>query len=188
MSDLEVNVSGLTALDYVNTILYNFPGGAQIATWNAAKRAGSAGKMEGSFYASRIYNISRSNIRKNSNVIVKQEGGGSGTTKIQIIYSGQLIDLLQFKPRVSNDGVRYSVKKGELQHLRHAFDVPAYGNRIFERVGIPRHPIYQILGPSVPHMMNDQAVGGPMSDRIMQVFMERLKREIGHYLSTKAGG
>lgn len=184
MGIIDVSVGDLTPLDIVNSILFNFPGAAQQATWNAAKRAGSAGKMIGSQYASRIYNITRSSVRKNSTVKVRQEGSGAGTTKIQIIYAGTLIDLLEFKPQVGNDGVRYQVKRGVQQQLRHAFEVPAYGKRIFERVGLPRHPIYRITGPSVPHMMRDPEVGDPMSERIVQIFRERLEREIDHILKN----
>ena len=184
MGFIDVDVSGLTSLDHVNSILFNFPGGAQRATWNAAKRAGIAGRKEGAKYVARVYNISRSSVRKNSTVKVKQTGSGAGTTSVKIIYGGQLVDLLEFKPTVSSDGVRYEAKRGELHHLPHAFEVQRFGKRIFKRVKRSRLPIRKIKGPSVPHMMRDPEVGDPMSERIAQIFRERLEREIDYILKN----
>ena len=180
--DISVNQAGLNSLDMVNTILFNFPGKAQVATWRAAKRAGAAGKTEAKRYVTKVYNIKPSQFSKYTTTKVHQEGGGGGTTKLIISYSGKLLELLEFKPAVSIDGVRYQMKRGNEVHLRHAFDIPAYGGHIFERVGKPRFPIRKKYGISTPHMLRDDEVADALGKRIMEIFNRRLSHEIGQIL------
>ncbi len=183
MAVLDVKVDGLNSLDYVNTILFSFPGKAMAATRRAAKRAGQAGKTEAKRYATRVYNIKAGQFSKNTQTTVKVFGGGSGATKVIIRYSGAMLDLLEFSPKISDsDGVRYQAKRGNEVHLRHAFDIQSYGGHVYERVGRPRFPIRKKYGPSTPHMLKDTEVADPLGKRIMEVFNERLSHEIGRIL------
>lgn len=183
MGIIDVSVGGLSSLDYVNSILFNFPGKAMVATYRAAKRAGAAGKTEAKRYASRVYNIKPSQFSKNTHTTVKVFGGGAGATSVVIRYSGQMLDLLEFKPRISKEnGVRYQAKRGHEVHLRHAFDITAYGGHVYERVGKPRFPVRRKLGPSTPHMLKDNEVADPLGKRIMEIFNQRLEHEIGRIL------
>ncbi|MBQ7487127.1 MAG: hypothetical protein IJT77_06515 [Clostridia bacterium] len=183
MSVIDLSVNGLSSLDYVNSILYEFPGKAMQATYRAAKRASAAGKTEARRYVTKTYNIKAGTFNNNTTTTIKVLGGGSGATKVMIKYSGQLLNLLEFKPKVSRtDGVRYVAKRGTEHHLRHAFDVPRYGGGIYERVGKPRFPIRIKLGPSTPHMLSDNDVAEPLGKRIMEIFNKRLVHEIDRIL------
>lgn len=184
MGIVDVSVGGLTSLDYVNTVLHDFPGKAMIAVNRAAKRASQSGRTEAKRYAARTYNIKQSTFTKNTTTTVKVFGGGSGATKVIIKYSGALLDLLEFKPKVSKtDGVKYEAKRGNQIHFRHAFDIKAYGGHIYERVGKPRFPVRKKLGPSTPHMLQDTDVKVPLGDKIMETFNKRLAHEIGRMMS-----
>lgn len=181
--DVSVNDAGLNSLDYVNSILFSFPGKAMIAVNRAAKRAGAAGKTEAKRYATRVYNIKAGQFSKNTATTVKVFGGGGGATRVIIRYAGAMLDLLEFKPQISSsDGVRYQAKRGEQIHLKHAFDIQSYGGHVYERVGRPRFPVRKKLGPSTPHMLKDGEVADPLGKRIMEVFNERLNHEIGRIL------
>ena len=181
--DVSVNEAGLNSLDYVNTVLFSFPGKAMVAVNRAAKRAGAAGKTEAKRYATRVYNIKAGQFTRNTQTTVKVYGGGGGATKVVIRYAGAMLDLLEFKPKISDsDGVRYEAKRGNEVHLRHAFDIKAYGGHVYERVGRPRFPVQKKLGPSTPHMLKDNEVADPLGKRIMEVFNERLSHEIGRIL------
>ena len=182
--NLDVRETGMNSLDYVNTVLFSFPGKAMIAVNRAAKRAGAAGKTEAKRYATRDYNIKAGQFSKNTATTVKVMGGGGGVTRVVIRYAGQMLDLLEFKPKISDsDGVRYEAKRGNEIHLRHAFDVQSYGGHVYERVGRPRFPIRKKYGPSTPHMLKDDEVADPLGKRIMEVFNERLSHEIGRILA-----
>lgn len=177
--------AGLTSLDMANTILFNFPGKAKVAVWRAAKRAGQAGKTEAKRYATAVYNIKASQFNKNTQTTVKVFGGGGGATRVTIRYAGAMLDLLEFSPKISDtDGVRYQAKRGSEVHLKHAFDIQAYGGHVYERVGRPRFPVRQKYGPSTPHMLKDNEVADPLGKRIMEVFNQRLSHEIGHILGS----
>lgn len=181
--DVSVNDAGLNSLDYVNTILFSFPGKAMVAVNRAAKRAGQAGKTEAKRYATRVYNIKASQFTKNTQTTVKVFGGGGGATKVIIRYAGAMLDLLEFKPQITDSsGVRYQAKRGHTVHLQHAFDIQAYGGHVYERVGKPRFPVRRKLGPSTAHMVKDNEVADPLGKRIMEVFNERLSHEIGRIL------
>ena len=181
--DISVEQSGLTSLDYVNTVLFNFPGKAVTAVRRAAKRAGSAGKTEAKKYASQIFNITPAKFTKNTATTVRVRGGGGGATKVTIRYAGGALDLLEFEPKITRtDGVRFETKRGKEIHLRHAFDIPAYGGHVYERVGKPRFPVRQNFGPSTPYMLRDSSVKIPLGERIMEVFNQRLSYEIGKIL------
>ena len=182
--DVSVNESGLNSLDYVNSILFNFPGKAMVAVNRAAKRAGSAGRTEAKRYATRVYNIKASQFTKNTQTTVKVFGGGGGATRVIIRYAGAMLDLLEFNPQISDtNGVRYQAKRGNTVHLQHAFDIQAYGGHVYERVGRPRFPVRKKLGPSTAHMVKDAEVADPLGKRIMEVFNERLSHEIGRILA-----
>jgi len=182
--DVSVDETGLNSLDYVNSILFNFPGKAMVAVNRAAKRAGAAGKTEAKRYAIRVYNIKPRQFSKNTATTVKVFGGGGGATRVIIRYAGAMLDLLEFKPQISDsNGVMYQAKRGDIVHLQHAFDIQAYGGHVYERVGKPRFPVRRKLGPSTPHMLKDTEVADPLGKRIMEVFNERLSHEIGRILS-----
>lgn len=183
MGVIDVRVDGLNSLDYVNTVLYSFPGKAMIAVNRAAKRAGQAGKTEAKRYAVRVYNIKAGTFSKNTTTTVKVFGGGSGATKVIIRYAGAMLDLLEFNPKISRgSGVIYQAKRGNSVHLQHAFDIKSYGGHVYERVGKPRFPVRKKLGPSTPHMLKDNEVADPLGQKIMEVFNERLVHEIGRIL------
>lgn len=183
MGVINVSVDGLTSLDYVNSILHAFPGKAMLATYRAAKRASESGKTEAKRYVTRTYKITAGSFMKNTTTRIKVFGGGAGATRLLIRYSGKLLNLLEFSPKVSKtDGVKYQTKRGTQYHLKHAFDVPRYGGSIYERVGKPRFPIRMKLGPSTPHMLNDNDVAVPLGEKIMQVFNDRLAHEIERIL------
>lgn len=182
--DISVEQSGLTSLDYVNTVLFNFPGKAVTAVRRAGIRAGSAGKTEAKKYASRIFNITPRQFSKNTATTVRVKGGGGGATKVTIRYAGAALDLLEFSPEISKtDGVKFQTKRGKEIHLRHAFDISKYGGHVYERVGKPRFPVKQDFGPSTPYMLQDTSVKIPLGDKIMEKFNERLSYEIGRILS-----
>lgn len=182
--DVSVNEAGLNSLDYVNTVLFSFPGKAMVAVNRAAKRAGAAGKTEAKRYATRVYNIKPRQFDKNTTTTVKVMGGGGGATKVIIRYAGAMLDLLEFSPEITDsDGVTYEAKKGDQVHLRHAFDIQAYGGHVYERVGRPRFPVQRKLGPSTPHMVKDSEVADPLGKKIMEVFNDRLSHEIERILA-----
>lgn len=181
--NISVNETGLNSLDYVNTILFSFPGKAMIAVNRAAKRAGRAGITEAKRYASSVYNIKKSQFDQNTQTTIKVYGGGSGATKVIIKYGGKMLDLLEFSPEISRtDGVKYEAKRGNEVHLKHAFDIQTYGGHVYERVGRSRFPVQKKLGPSTPHMLKDEEVADPLGKRIMEVFNKRLEQEIKYIL------
>ena len=181
--NLNVREAGMNSLDYVNTVLFSFPGKAMIAVNRAAKRAGRAGKTEAKRYAASVYNIKQSQFTKNTQTTIKVYGGGSGATKVIIKYGGKMLDLLEFSPEISRTaGVKYEANRGNEVHLKHAFDIQAYGGHVYERVGKARFPVRQKYGPSTPHMLKDEEVADPLGKRIMEVFNQRLEHEIGYIL------
>ncbi len=183
MSIITITEIGQHRLDRVNTILSSIPGATYQATGRAAKRAAQAGKTEAGRYAAAVYNISKGTFMANSSISYEISGGGGAVSSVTIRYAGAMLDLLIFKPDLSAGGVKYQAKRGRTIHLRHAFDVPAYGGNIYERVGRPRFPIRKDKGPSTAHMVGDMDVAAPLGAKIESVFAQRLEHEINLILN-----
>lgn len=181
--DISVNEAGLNSLDYVNTILFSFPGKAKLAARRAAKRAGNAGRTEAKKYVVPKYNIRAGQFTSNTRTKVDVGSGNGGVAGVKITYSGARLAVLEFKPNVSDSaGVTYQAKRGVDEHLPHAFDVLKYGGHIFQRTGRSRFPIKKQVDRSTPHMLKDPEVADPLGKKIMEVFNQRLVHEIGYIL------
>ena len=180
---VEVNEVGLNSLDYVNTILFNFPGKAALAVKRAARRAGNAGRTEAKKYVVPKYNIKAGQFTAHTLTQVQVGGGGGGATSVKITYSGSRLAVLEFKPNVTKDaGVTYQAKRGVTEELPHAFGVNAYGGHVFQRAGRSRFPIVKQVDRATPHMLKDPEVADPLGKKIMEVFNQRLQHEIGYIL------
>ena len=181
---VEVNEVGLNSLDYVNTILFNFPGKAALAAKRAAKRAGNAGRTEADKYVVPKYNIRAGQFTSHTKTQVQVGGGsGGGVAGVKITYSGSRLAVLEFKPNITKGaGVSYQAKRGVTEELPHAFGVNAYGGHVFQRAGRSRFPIVKQVDRSTPHMLKDPGVADPLGKRIMEVFNQRLQHEIGYIL------
>lgn len=182
--DVSVNESGLNSLDYVNTILFSFPGKAKLAAKRAAKRAGTAGRTEAKKYVVPKYNIKPRQFTSNTRIKV-DVGNGSygGAAGVKITYSGSRLAVLEFQPEISESaGVTYEAKRGVIEKLPHAFDVTKYGGHIFQRTGKSRFPIQKQVDRATPHMLKDPEVADPLGKKIMQVFNDRLQQEIKYIL------
>lgn len=181
--NVKVNETGLNSLDYVNTILYSFPGKAKTAARRAAKRAGQAGRTEAKKYVVPKYNIRAGQFTSNTRIRVDVSGGSSGVAGVKINYSGSRLAVLEFKPNISDSaGVTYEAKRGVEEHLPHAFDVQKFGGHVFQRTAKSRFPIRKQVDRATPHMLKDPAVSDPLGKKIMEVFNQRLQHEIGYIL------
>nr|MBQ4453228.1 hypothetical protein [Clostridia bacterium] len=181
--NVEVHDVGLNSLDYVNTILFNFPGKAALAAKRAAKRAGNAGRTEAKKYVVPKYNIKAGQFTKNTRTQVQVGGSGGSAASVKITYSGSRLAVLEFKPNVSKEsGVTYQAKRGVEEKLPHAFEVNPYGKHIFQRAGRSRFPIVKQVDRATPHMLKDPEVADPLGKKIMEVFNQRLVHEIGYIL------
>ena len=182
--NVEVRDVGLNSLDYVNTILFSFPGKAKVAARRAAKRAGTAGRTEAKKYVVPKYNIKPRQFTSHTAIKVDVgSGGAGGAASVKITYSGARLAVLEFEPDVSKEsGVTYQAKRGVDEKLPHAFDVKAYGGHIFQRAGKQRFPILKQVDRATPHMLKDPEVADPLGKKIMEVFSSRLQQEIGYIL------
>ncbi len=183
MSIVTITEVGQHKLDRVNTILSGIPGATYQAVGKAMKRAAQAGKTEAGRYAAAVYNISKGTFMANTSISYEISGGGGAVSSVTIRYAGALLDLLIFKPDLSAGGVKYQAKRGRTVHLRHAFDIAAYGGHIYERLGRPRFPIRRDKGPSTAHMVGDMDVAAPLGAKIESEFSKRLEHEINRILN-----
>ena len=183
IANVQVNDVGLNSLDYVNTILFSFPGKAKLAAKRAGRRAGNAGRTEAKKYVVPKYNIKAGQFTSNTKTSVQVEGGSGGVVGVKITYSGSRLAVLEFRPNVSKEsGVTYQAKRGVDEKLPHAFDVKAYNGHIYQRTGRKRFPIMKQVDRATPHMLKDHSVADPLGKRIMEVFNQRLQHEIGYIL------
>ena len=181
--NVEVNEVGLNSLDYVNTILFNFPGKAKLAAKRAAKRAGKAGRTEAKKYVVPKYNIKPGQFTSHTKIQVQVGGSGGSAASVKITYSGSRLAVLEFEPNVSKEsGVTYEAKRGKEEKLPHAFDVGKLGGHVFQRAGRSRFPIVKQVDRATPHMLKDPDVADPLGKKIMEVFNQRLQHEIGYIL------
>lgn len=184
MPKVEIADISQTTLDRVNAILAGIGNGSGAfqAIGAAMKRAAKAGEHEAARIASESYNITQGSFREHCRISTKLEGDHGGVTKIEMIFAGAVIPLIEFKGTSGSiHGVRVSPKMGGGQ-LRSAFIKEIYSDGVWERVGRKRFPVEQKYGPSTGHMMQDDGVSEKMTNKIVEVFDSRIEHEISRIL------
>ena len=102
------------------------------------------------------YAIKASDLRGGL-VRMRQVGLGA-----RVDISGRPLSAMLFRPRQVSTGVALTIESGQRTTIRSAFIavMPSGHEGIFKRVGKARLPIRELLGPSVPTML--QSAGVPV--------------------------
>ena len=185
MPKVEVAEISQTTLDRVNAILSGIRNGSGAfeAIGAAMKRASKAGEHEAARIASETYNITQKSFRSRCTISTKMEGDKGGVTRIELVFAGAVIPLIEFSGTSGgSNGVRVSPKMGSGQ-LRSAFIQEIYSKGVWERVGRFRFPVEQKYGPSTGHMMQDDGVSEKMTNKMVEVFDSRIEHEISRILN-----
>lgn len=92
----------------------------------------------------------------------------------EIRISGRTLDLMEFSPRISRRGmVSVRIKKSR-KRLPHSFFVATGKAGLYHRMGKARLPIEREYTLSVPQMAGNTVVAEQVSNRMREVFEERL--------------
>ncbi|MBR4575613.1 MAG: hypothetical protein IKO25_00280 [Clostridia bacterium] len=184
MPKVEVADISQEKLDRINAILKGIKNGSGAfhAIGAAMKRAAKAGEHEAAKYASETYNITQGTFRGQCRISFKMEGGHEGVAKIEVLFAGAVIPLIEFKGTAAGPhGVQVSPKMGG-GNLRSAFLAEIYSKGIFERIGLKRFPVEQKYGPSTGHMMQDNEVSEKTTNKMIETFDSRIEHEISRIL------
>lgn len=165
------------AIDRVNKILANVPGGVQQAITSASKRAGDKAKSKAGTFIAERYTLSKGSFMAKTKTRLTIHDG------FTLDFTGGVISLRRFKVKdMFPNGVFAHVKKAEGGGtLPHAFTGP--NGHIFERTGLSRLPIEKKTGPSGPSMMKNEGIVEDMSKLIEEEFEKRIEVEINRILS-----
>ncbi len=185
MPKVEVADISQDKLDRINAILKGIGNGSGAfhAIGAAMKRAAKAGEHESARIASQTYNITQSTFKSRCRVSFTMEGGHEGVAKIEVLFAGAVIPLIEFRGTTGGPqgNVRVSPKMGGAT-LRTAFIQEIYSKGVWERVGRKRFPVEELYGPSTGHMMQDEDVSEKMTNRMVEVFDSRIEHEISRIL------
>ncbi|MFG6179679.1 phage tail protein, partial [Halomonas sp. THAF12] len=111
----------------------------------------------------------------------------------EVRSQGELIPLDRFKvsPKTVNpkrkSPIKVAVKKDGLKKVMGAFVLDINGKKVFERTGESRLPIRRLFGPSVPQMINNEAVHEEIHAQGQETFENRLDHEINRILNRGRG-
>lgn len=100
----------------------------------------------------------------------RTDGGMSGELRV----SGRPLDLMEFSPSISKNGmVSVRIKKAR-KKLSHSFFVSTGKAGLYHRMSKKRLPIEREFTLSVPQMAGNANVSKQVTDRMQKVFEERL--------------
>ncbi len=174
---------GENSIDKAQRLLAGIPEGADKAIGRALKRAGTAGNAHTAKVIKQEYAIGSGDLKKYGKGTVRYSVSG-GSSEVTITYRGTHIPLLRFDTSVGKDGrVTARVKTGSGKTaFDHAFmaTMPSTGHTgIFERETSKRFPVRELLGPSVPQMIDaNETVKEEIAEKIEKTFDERIDHEI----------
>ena len=185
MPNVQVADISQEKLDRINAILKGIGNGSGAfhAISAAMKRAAKAGEHEAAKIASETYNITQGTFRSKCNVSFTLEGDHTGVAKIEVLFAGAVIPLIEFKGTTGGPqgNVRASPKMGG-GAIRTAFIQEIYSEGVWKRIGLKRFPVEQLYGPSTGHMMQDNDVSEKMTNKMVGTFDSRIEHEISRIL------
>ncbi|MFM0243794.1 phage tail protein [Paraburkholderia sediminicola] len=141
------------------------------------------------------YNIKASAIKKS--FVIKR--ASRGNLVVVLTATGARIPLINYGARQTKSGVSFSVKNGR-KTMRHAFIATMKSGHIgvFERTGkghkkVVRNgktvrtglPIKELLGPSIPQSLANEAVEKALMAKIRSVFPKILEHELAFIASKR---
>jgi hypothetical protein len=107
---------------------------------------------------------------------------------VAVLVTGRRIPLYAFAARQTSKGVSYRLQSGR-GSIAHAFiaTMPKSGHTgVFMRRTRRRLPIYELFGPSLPHVIQKPAVVQAVATQAVQAFTANLDHEIA-YLAHQLG-
>ncbi len=190
-SFIEIDIKG-SGLDQAGAFLEGFGQQAVRGIRAALMRAGRGVSTDAKIEAAKIYVIKRADVARAFSVgrpVVQ-----SGRVEIAVGASGSPVPLSRFRTRPSRPGARrpavgasVMVKKSEgFKLLPGTFlaRMKAGHIGIYERKGIARLPIVEKFGPSVPGMIEDDAIQRKIYAGAYERFQKRMTHEINRRLMT----
>ena len=186
MPEVRIDEVGAFTIDRVNAILGGIGNGSGAfeAIGAAMKRAADSAKTQAGRYAAEVYNISKGKFMSACRISTSMQGGSGGVSKIELIFAGKVIKLIDFGATGGRRGGVYAAPKRGGGNIRNAFITAIYGQTgVWERVGRTRFPVEQKYGPSTGHMMQDEGVSDKLTEHIQDVFDSRIEHEITRILS-----
>lgn len=194
---------GGEAIDRARALLSGLPGGIEKAVKSAMPRAVTAIRKESVNAIQQKYDISATNLRTNQNVKVQYSlGGGVGAN---ITFNGKKIPLYRYNrttpksPTVDKSKTVNAVISGEWRkvhpgkaaaaHQLKSTSVTKFDNAfiarmesghvgIFERISDRNEKIKELMGSSVPQMLENKEVQEEIAKKASEKFEERMDHEI----------
>lgn len=163
---IEFDASGLEA---AKKVIEKYPDVAPQAISSAINRALIAGRKTLSVGIRSEYSIAAGIIKAHTRLKKASAYRGDGS----ILISGHPIDLMEFNPKISKDGLVSVKVKRARRKLSHSFFVaPSAG--LYHRATEKRFPIEREYSLSVPQMAGNVNVASKVEERMIAVFEDRL--------------
>lgn len=188
-------------LERARKYLEAVPDGIETAARRALRRAVIAGRAEVYRQARENYTVEESEVKRTVRLIYPKKGSGSFEGRLSSTGKRLPLEMFAHEPAVTDTTgnrrmqIRVGVRKGELRSLRTGFK---WKNRILARVeGNHLYPEFKRgdetplledsdarfkYGLSVPEMLGGKSIRPFVSDRMKEVFEERLEHEVEHIL------
>lgn len=167
---VEIEIKGLwQAMDEI----YSWPMKMNKSAGMAAYRAITAGRKTLAVGIRGEYTIKSGKIKAATRVRkLPQEYGGRS-----MIISGPPLDMMEFSPKISKKGVLSVKVKKTRKALKSSFFVPA-NNGIYHRITKNRLPIRRTYTLSIPQMAGNVKVVDKVTERMIEVFEDRLAKAL----------
>ncbi len=187
MSSLEIKFSesANSKLSQVNALMAGLSafGGNGSAAFHAVyasvQRAARKGETEAGKIAAEHYYITKSQFMSKAEHNVTMSGNHGGVAAVTIKFAGNVIPLIEFSARYSDEGTFAVVRKDRSgQVLENAFITRSARVNVAERVGRSRLPLAKLYGPSAAHMMQNDQVDEKMAEVITETFEKRMDHEM----------
>lgn len=178
-------------IERVNKILSGVPKGAEKALSNAMNRGLQKVKSSSLKQVKTVYAVKSGDF--NAATRTKVRSTSAGNLAGYVSFSGVKIPLYKFNvtPKVPGTGniVRAGQQKGVLSPFEHAFIAGMKSGHmgIFERTGVKRFPIEEIMGASGAEMVGNAAVLPEIEKEAQDVLDKRIEHEINRLLNGYGG-
>ncbi|MGN0787122.1 MAG: hypothetical protein ACI4OB_06995 [Christensenellales bacterium] len=181
MTGITFDTGTYSSIEQARIMLGSIPKAANKAIGSALVRTVTSTKAFAAKAVRSEYFIKSSDFKKHTFSETKFQKD-QGNTRIDLIFRGTHIPLMEFNTKVGRDGRVYTrVKRSNPQSvLEHAFKQHIGSHiGIFERETSKKLPIHEMLGPSVPQMLSaNESLQYEITDHAHATFDERLRHEI----------
>lgn len=178
-------------LDRVTKLLAGIPDGVYRAVGSAIKRSARHGLTVGMRIVAEEYAISQGELKSRTRNINTIEKVGPGSYEITFGYRGNVIPLIRYDTRISNDGrvATRVLRSNARQALDNAFIATVNSHTgVFEREGKSRLPIKELFGPSaVQAFYERESTVDKMEDEVRATYESRIEHEITRVLNGWGG-